>query len=279
MKKLNIVKKILSFVTCSVLSVTLIAISPSLSNSRTPEISAMTLAEIQEERQANQDKIKELEQKITSLEGNIDSEKEVQEYLSDQIDLIKQNITFINAELDSINNDISNTQKNIDELDRSIIEQQAQIDESIEIFKSRLSEMYITGNENLASIILGSSSFYDVMSRVEMANRMAAYDEELINGLLSDIDNLEQSKKGLETERLTLEMKLDEQERKKEERAADLAVLDEKMEKTQEEIDRIERERQLFEEDLDALKSRDESLKAEENNIIETIRREEERRK
>lgn len=45
--------------------------------------------------------------------------------------------------------------------------------------------MYASGNENLAAVVVGTSTFYDMLSRIEMANRMASYDEELINDILA----------------------------------------------------------------------------------------------
>ena len=83
--------------------------------------------------------------------------------------------------------------------------------------------MYVNSNETSASVVLGSSSFYDMMSRVQMINRVAEYDDELINNILGEIDELESSKSDLETEKLSLQMKLDEQKKRKEEKDAEVA--------------------------------------------------------
>ncbi|MBR6243285.1 MAG: hypothetical protein IKQ90_07320, partial [Ruminococcus sp.] len=189
MKKILIAKKILAFMTCSALSAGFITAYPSISD-HTQNISARTIAEIQEEREANEAKIAEYENQINALEGDKNSEKVYQENLSSQISLIQDNITLLNQELDKISADIELTEQNIAELDITIAQQQKQIEDNVELFKERLCAMYISGNENLASVVLGSASFYDMMSRVEMVNRMAAYDEELINKLLDEIDAL-----------------------------------------------------------------------------------------
>ena len=241
MKKILIAKKVLAFMTCSALSAGFITAYPSISD-HTQNISARTIAEIQEEREANEAKIAEYENQINALEGDKNSEKVYQENLSSQISLIQDNITLLNQELDKISADIEMTEQNIAALDITIAQQQKQIEDNVELFKERLCAMYISGNENLASVVLGSASFYDMMSRVEMVNRMAAYDEELINKLLDEIDALEKSKKDLETEKATLEMKLDDQQKKKDEKAQDIVQLNDKMQKTQEIIDRIQLE-------------------------------------
>ena len=239
MKKLNIMKKVISFITGSALSLTLIANAPAFTGEDNNNASAMTIAEMQEEISANKEKISDLQSQLDSLAGNKAEEQQYQATLNEQISVIQENINLLNAEIESINADIDTTQNNIAALDQSIIDQQAQIDANIELFKQRLCAMYITGNDNLATVMVGTSSFYDMLSRVEMVNRIASYDEELINNILADIDTMEQSKKDLETEKLNLQMKMEEQEKRKEEKAAEMEILNDQYAKTQAEIDRI----------------------------------------
>ena len=217
MKKLNVVKKILSFLTCSALSLGLIAAYPTITEKNASQVSAKTISEIQAERSANESKIAELETKMNDLAGKKDEEKAYQDTLNEQIQLIQNNIDLLNKELDSIQNDITTAEQNIADLDVTIADQQVQIDNNVELFKQRLCAMYASGNENLAAVVVGTSTFYDMLSRIEMANRMASYDEELINDILAEIDSMETSKKNLESEKLTLEMKKEEQEKKKQE--------------------------------------------------------------
>ena len=246
MKKLNVVKKILSFLTCSALSLGLIAAYPTITEKNASQVSAKTISEIQAERSANESKIAELETKMNDLAGKKDEEKAYQDTLNEQIQLIQNNIDLLNKELDSIQNDITTAEQNIADLDVTIADQQVQIDNNVELFKQRLCAMYASGNENLAAVVVGTSTFYDMLSRIEMANRMASYDEELINDILAEIDSMEISKKNLESEKLTLEMKKEEQEKKKQEKADEMEVYYAKMQETQDEIDRIAREEELL---------------------------------
>lgn len=248
------------------------------SNKNVAEVSAKTVSEIQEERAANEQRIAEYEKQIEVLADNEANEKQYQETLMDQIKLMRDNIALLNTELESIENDIKAAQDNIEQLDKTIIEQQNEIDNSVELFKERLCAMYVSGNDNLASIIVGSSDFYDIMSRVEMANRMAAYDEELINGILADIENLEKNKSDLESEKLTLNMKLESQQKKKEEKEDSIEEYEQKMEQTQAEIDRIKKEKSKLEGDKDDLVAKNQALQADEDALIEeAIRKENER--
>lgn len=281
MKKLSILKKSLSFLTCSALSFALVAGYNNVSSGKksATEASAKSLNEIQAERDANNQKIAELENQITALQGSADDQKAYQETLMEQIELIRENIGLLNTELEAISSDIEATEKNIGDLDQKIVDQEKEIDESVELFKERLFNMYVSGNDNLASIVVGSSSFYDIMSTIEMANRMAEYDEELINGILDDIESLEKNKSELETEKLTFEMKLESQEKRKEEKEASLSDLDEKMQYTQSEIDRIDREKQIAQGKVADLEKINAEYDAEEKAIYDAIQKAAEEKK
>ncbi|MCM1357653.1 MAG: peptidoglycan DD-metalloendopeptidase family protein [Prevotella sp.] len=272
MKKLIIVKKILAFMTCSAISAGIIVGYPTSEDSQT-DVSAKSIAEIQEERKANEAKIAEYETQINSLENDKSNQKAFQETLADQIDLIQQNIFLLNNELDKLTDEISATEENIRHLDSDIAIQQELINSNIELFKKRLCTMYISGNNKLAEVVLGSASFYDVMTSVEMVNRIASHDEELINKLLDEIDGLEKFKKDLEFEKFTLQTKLEQQAEKINEKSAEILQLNEKMEQTQEIIDRIKLEQiRLDQTKTDTQKYLDE-LAQEEIKIEEEIRR------
>ena len=275
MNKLNITKKILSFVTCLALSSGIVTVYPAVTN-RSEKASARTLQEVEEEREANQRKINELQLKLDALGSDRSDEEAYQETLAQQIELIRGNIKSLNAELDSINADIDNTKENIASLDQSITDQQNTIDNKVNDFKERLYSMYVSGDENIAAVFLGSASFYDILSNVEKVNRIAAYDEDLINHLLEDIDNLQVSKDELQSEKLTLEMKLQSQEAKKAEKETELSSYNEKMSQTAEVIERIKREEEMLEGDKAELQANLDALQAESDQITETIRREQE---
>ena len=228
---------------------------------------AQTVIEIQEQRKSNEEKINELEAQLATLEGDKKKEKEFQTSLYEQISLIQDNINLLNDELGKISDDINSASENIYYLDMDINKQQAQIEEKIEVFKDRLCKIYMSSNESIASIILGSASFYDMMSRVQMMNRMSEYDEELITGIIEQIDNLEQSKNDIEKERIALQLKMEDQERKISEKADEINALNAKMVKTTDEINRLALEQEKINLDKDTLAKNNAALKAEEEKI------------
>lgn len=273
MKKLKIAKRVLSFMTCSAISIGILAAYPLLTDKSEVQ-AAKTLQEIQEQRKANSEKIAALENKINDLEGDKNYEKQQQEYLNEQIDCIQENIDLLNAELNSISADIETTETNITLLDADIVNQQTAIDTNIELFKERLCSMYMNSNDSAASMVLGSTSFYDMMARVQMINRVAEYDDKLINDILNEIEALEQSKKDLESEKLNLTMKLEDQEKRKEEKTDEIEQLNVKMKDTQYEIERLALEQESLNADKDELEELNKALDAEEAEMVAAIERE-----
>ncbi|MBR6071114.1 MAG: peptidoglycan DD-metalloendopeptidase family protein [Ruminococcus sp.] len=272
MRKLAVTKKILTFLCCTAVSVGAAAAYPAVTD-RCQDASAKTIQEIQEERKANNEKIAALQSEIDALEGDKNSEQAYQESLNEQIGYIQNNIDLLNQELDTIALDIDATQGNIVLLDEDITAQQEEIDRNIELFKQRLCAMYVSSNESSAGVVLGSDSFYDMMSRVQMINRIAEYDDKLIEEILGEIDTLEQSKSEMETEKLSLEMKLEEQEKRKLEKADEVAALTTQLMKTQSEIDRLALAQQDLERDKAEIEADNAELAAEQAEIEAEIAR------
>ena len=285
MKKLKMIKRILAFVTCCALSTAIITGLPS-SYSNT-KVSAKSIEEIQQEREANSRKIADLEVQIGSLEGNKAQEQQYQNVLNEQIGFIQSNIDLLNNELDQISANITNAENNIVLLDETIAEQekkiaaqQKAIEDKVETFKNRLCAMYVSSNEQLASILVGDVSFYDMLSRVEMVNRIAANDEKLIDEILDEISKMEQYKADLETEKQNLELEkinlednLAQQQVSKEEKANEMISLYDKMQHTQSEIDRLNHEEALLSDNKEELAQINAELDKEEEKIKEEIRK------
>ncbi len=270
MKNLNMIKRVLSFVTCSALSISLISAFPSTANDG-KSASAKTIDEIHAEKEANDAKIADLEKKIGTIEGNKKKEAEFQSILTEQIGVIQDNITLLDTELDQINADIFLAQDNIALLEVSIQNQENAIKDKVELFKSRICNLYISGNDTLATILIGTSSFYDMLSRVEMVNRIASADQELIDELLGEIQQMEQTKSDLETEKQSLQARLTDQEARKQDKDAEMSVLYDKMAQTQCEIDRLANEQNMLHMSQEELEEANKALEAEEEKINEAI--------
>lgn len=253
MFRLSRIKRLAAFVVCSALTVNLISFYNGRSSSQ-GSVKAKSITEIQEERKQNEEKIAALQKELDTIGQDKAEEQEYQDTLNDKIILIQDNITLLNAELGQLETDIAAAQDNIDTLNNDIAAQELEVEANIDLFKERLCAMYVTGNDSLALAVLGSTDFYDMLSRVEMVNSIAAHDEELVNKLIEEIETLETSKAALETEKVTLVAKQEEVQIKKQEQEDSKAELDEAMKLSEYEMTRLaleEEEKNATKEELE----------------------------
>ncbi|MDE7225340.1 MAG: hypothetical protein K2N49_00515, partial [Ruminococcus sp.] len=104
MYHLKRIKKFLTFLTCTAVSLGMVSAFPEATDN-SQEVKAKTIAEIEEQRKANAEKIAQLETQINSLEGNKTDEKRQQNYLNEQISIIQNNIDRMNTWLLSTSDD------------------------------------------------------------------------------------------------------------------------------------------------------------------------------
>ncbi|MBQ8978633.1 MAG: peptidoglycan DD-metalloendopeptidase family protein, partial [Oscillospiraceae bacterium] len=93
-----------------------------------------------------------------------------------------------------------------------IDEKTEEIDRGIVEFKERLRVMYMDGSDSIASIIVGSTDFYDVLMRTELMERVSRHDKEMIDDLNVKINELNAEKAELEQTMTSLEQKRSEAE-------------------------------------------------------------------
>ncbi len=276
MYKLKFTRKFLAFFTCGILSLNAVGFYGDFICNENTAYAAMTIGEILEQRNENNKKIAALEEKLNGLEGQKNYEQKQQAYLNEQITAIQENINLLNAELETLKTDINAAESKIEVLQTNINEQQEEIKEKIALFKERLCIMYMNSTDTSASIVLGSSSFYDMMSRIYMINRIAEYDDNLIDEINRKIDKIEKSKKDVEREKLNLSMKLDEQNKRKKEKDAEIALLNEKMQLSKSETDRLARELASLERDKSVIEKEQAVLQAKEDAWNAEIKRQQE---
>lgn len=273
MNNKNVFKRMISFA----VSLTLIASTahayPFHVDNR---VKAKTLAEIQAEREENKQKIDEINQKLDALYGKQESQKEYQQELMNQIALYKANIESLNNEITAISNEISEAEANIKAIDDSIVQMQADIDEGVEKFKARLYSMYVSTDNSLAGVVLGSTSFYDMVVNKEMLKRIADYDKELIDGILKNIDDIETSRKELENQKRILEMKQIDLENRKKEKNDELDDYNRKMAETEEVLQMLKNEENSLNMDKEDLNQIIANLDAEDAKIQADIKRQQE---
>ena len=65
--------------------------------------------------------------------------------------------------------------------------------------------MYLSGNDSYASILVGSTDFFDFLMKLELIKDVAKYDDKTITNLITLKNNYEIEKKSLEEKKVELE--------------------------------------------------------------------------
>lgn len=231
----------------------------------------------------NKAKQEEIDKKIKDTRGDISKEKENQEAISEQIetteDYIRDLLELIGGyedEIDVLEGEITDLEGDI-EIQKLLIEnKRAEIDQNIVLYEQRLRAMYLSGNDSVASIILGATDFFDLLMKIELVKRVANYNNDIIDNLLTIKSEYEAAQLELENQVQSLEDIVEVTEGKKkevEDRKAEweqeLAELEDLYSESQSALKELEDKKKAYEEDKEYLDKLADDL---EDQIQEIIR-------
>ncbi|MCI5752456.1 MAG: peptidoglycan DD-metalloendopeptidase family protein [Oscillospiraceae bacterium] len=162
------------------------------------------LASLEQRRAALTEEREKLEAELNEyLEGA----EQQEEYLA----LYDEKMKVQEEEMDNLTEQIALLNTQLEELDKKIAEKQAEVDDGVEEFRERLRVIYMSGGDGVAEILAGSSSFYDILARMEMVQRISKHDNDMISALCDKIEELNDDKTALENQRAALDEKKNEQ--------------------------------------------------------------------
>lgn len=243
-------------------------------------VTADTKSELEAKQAYLEQQRRDIEARLDEYEGKAEeAEKYLEEYdnkmkiQEEQVAVVEEQIAICEEELAVIEADIA--------------EKEAELEESIEQFRQRLRALYMAGNDSLASVITGSSDFYDMLARMEFVERVSKHDNDLIESLNTQIAELEESRSEREKKLDELNEKKAEEEQYYEElretynNHAETKQMHENMIADYEaRADEIESEQQQVEEELQAeIRRLQEEAERKRKEEEERRRREEERKR
>ena len=235
-----------------------------------------SINELDKQKSENNSAIKDLEATIAALEGNKGEQEAYQEQLAEKIRLQNENIEILMNQIDDINLQIEGKQAEITNLETEIGIQEAEIAEGLEKFKLRIRAMYISGNDSLASALVGATDFYDMLTKVELMSRVAKYDDELVEGLVTELNEYNQNIEVLNSQKAELEVSMTELTVKKDEVQVALDALNADSQKTQTEIDRLKMEQEVALRNMAEIEAENATIQAEQDAILAEIARQQE---
>lgn len=224
--------------------------------------------------------VEELERQREEQQSQLDSLKEYQINLSDELTELNNGLQEISNELADTQDEIAAKNVEIESAESRIAELTTRSENQYEAMKKRVQYMYENGNQSYLELLLGSSSFSDFLNRMEYAKSIYDYDRQELSDYQDTLAELKQQKEDLETakeELLAAEQTKQEQKSKADSLVAaqqekisaaksDVADAETEIADTDAEIAR----QKAYEEELEAQKAKEDAARQEE------IRRQEE---
>ena len=169
---------------------------------------ATSISQLKQQKKENEEKLGELNEEISEL---TDESKGITEELEALDDLLVEVLASVSL-----------LEEDVEEVEEKIEVTKAELDEAIKIeekqyadMKKRIQYMYEKGETSYVTLLQGTSSIGDVMSRAEYIEQMYEYDQELLNEYIAAKEAVEEKKVQLEEEQAELEASLFELEQEK----------------------------------------------------------------
>jgi len=207
------------------------------------------------------------------------SRKEYDEKLSEKIDIQNQNLEYVVRQINMLESEVQNTSDLASGIEWEMAECRREADVTLNLFKQRLRITYMSGTDNLASVLMGSASFSDILSRAELVSRIAQRDTELLDSLESRLAKLNEFDDQLLFKQEIISDNLEEASAKKTELDGMLEELKKDYSENREELEKLATDRKNFRKDYDARTAAVEEQRKEQDKITDAIKKEQERLK
>lgn len=143
--------------------------------------------------------VEELERQREEQQSQLDSLKEYQINLSDELTELNNGLQEISNELADTQDEIAAKNVEIEAAESRIAELTTRSESQYEAMKKRVQYMYENGNQSYLELLLGSSSFSDFLNRMEYAKSIYDYDRQELSDYQDTLAELKQQKEDLET--------------------------------------------------------------------------------
>lgn len=261
--------KITSVFICSLLTAGTITYA---NNYEYTSVTAKTISDLQDEMDANDKEIENLEGEINDINKDLENAEYEQSLIQQKIDKQTENLSIIETKISSIEAQISDTETKISDLEKDIEQKEKDIDVGLEHFKERLLAMYVSGNDSLASALVGSTDFFDMLSKVELISQVSKYDNDLVTSLQTQLEQYEESKILLDSTKQDLNDSLTEQQSYQAEFKDAIKELNDDYKASQDYQDQLNAEKNAKQSDIDQYE-KDSAAKQSEIDKINEIAR------
>ena len=137
--------------------------------------------------------VEELERQREEQQSQLDSLKEYQINLSDELTELNNGLQEISNELADTQDEIAAKNVEIDAAESRIAELTTRSESQYEAMKKRVQYMYENGNQSYLELLLGASSFSDFLNRMEYAKSIYDYDRQELSDYQDTLASLQMS--------------------------------------------------------------------------------------
>jgi murein DD-endopeptidase MepM/ murein hydrolase activator NlpD len=172
---------------------------------------AASTSELKEKKSKIQSQINEAEKELEKLSSQ---KKETQEYIAaldkkiqlkqDQIDVLQEDADELQSEIDTVESNIKKTEQEIEKTQDEIDQKQVEFDKTFDEYCQRLRAMYVSGHASNLEVLLTSSDISSILTRSQMIKSVSKQDSEILDSLMTQMEEIEKEKADLEQKRTEL---------------------------------------------------------------------------
>lgn len=155
----------------------------------------------------NQQKLNNVNQQLSDAKAQLNASKKEANSLTSQINTLDYQINVTQNDITQTMADIEQTLSDIEKKKEELDIKSAEIVKQNEDLNARLRAMYKNGEIGYIEVLLGSGSFSELMTNLDMITRIYKQDEDFMDLLQEQYDAIAETKRELETLNKELEVK------------------------------------------------------------------------
>lgn len=150
------------------------------------------------------DKLDQTNEEWDEVRNKKEKNEDLQKDITARIKKLENTIQRLESEIEQISNDIVETKGKIEITQKELVQAEENIVDKNDTLNSRLNVMYKNGDIGYIEVLLDSSNFQDLLTRLDMVKKIFNHDVDLIKYLKDQRDLIEIKKNNLEAQKTEL---------------------------------------------------------------------------
>ncbi|HBY19598.1 MAG: hypothetical protein A2Y24_03840 [Clostridiales bacterium GWE2_32_10] len=152
---------------------------------------------------------------IKNTQNKLEQTRDKKDNVMDQIQNLEEDLEVVNGELDNINESLRIEQEKLSLAELKLKKAVNATEDQKEKLKQRIRYMYETPKTTYIELLLKSKDFNQLYNRSYYINQIVDYDKTLVNKLVQNVSEIDESKKEIEKSKLAVQLLKTEQLNKK----------------------------------------------------------------